>query len=256
MNTTPDEQLLQPDKTSEEADNPVTERRRREPILNLPGSITALMAICVGVHVLRVVIFDGSIDRWAILNFAFFPARYDPAFIQFDLPTLVSPLTHTFLHGDWTHLGFNMIWLAAFAAPVARRIGTLRSFGFWAFTALGAVLLHAVIYLGDPVPLLGASGAVSGFLGAAARFGFRAVPTANGRGFGGPLLPPLKALRQRGVLPFLVIWMVLNWATGADLFGLAQGASIAWEAHIGGLVTGFLAIGLFDRQPAVATSAA
>ena len=203
------------------------------------------MALCIGVHVVREVVLGGSIDRWAILTFAFFPVRYDPSVFQFDLPTVVSPLTHSFLHGDWLHLAFNMVWLAAFAAPVARRIGPWRTFAFWAFTALGAVVLHGALYAGDTVPLLGASGAVSGFLGALARFGFRASPGPGGQGTGRPILPPLKALGQRGVLPFLIVWMVLNWATGADLFGLADGASIAWEAHVGGLVTGFLGIGFF-----------
>ncbi|WP_306119976.1 MULTISPECIES: rhomboid family intramembrane serine protease [unclassified Roseitalea] len=221
----------------------------RQPAFNLHGAIVVLVAICVGVHVLRTVILDGAIDRWLIVNFAFFPIRYAPGFFVPDLPTLVSPVTHTFLHGDWVHLGFNMIWLVVFGAPVAWRLGWVGTFAFWIVTALGAVVLHTAIYFGDMVPLLGASGAVSGFLGAAARFGFKADRRNPRHGFAAPLMGPLASLRQRGVVPFLLIWMALNFATGMDLFGLAGGASIAWEAHIGGLLTGFFAIGLIDRGP-------
>ncbi|MCK5748532.1 MAG: rhomboid family intramembrane serine protease, partial [Oricola sp.] len=52
----------------------------------------------------------------------------------------------------------------------------------------------------------------------------------------------------RGVLPFLVIWIIMNVVVGVDPFGVGQGPGIAWEAHIGGLVAGFLLIPLFDRK--------
>lgn len=218
------------------------------PAVNLHGAVIALVVLCVGVHIARTVIFDGQIDRWLIINFAFFPVRYVPGLFQFDVPTMLAPITYAFLHGDWLHLGFNMIWFVAFGAPVAWRLGWWRTFALWVVAAIGAVALHTAIYFGDWVPLLGASGAVSGFLGAAARFGFRADRQRPRRGFSGPLLGPVAALGQRGVLPFLLIWMAINFATGSDWFGLAGGDSIAWEAHIGGLVTGFFAIGWLDRS--------
>lgn len=219
------------------------------PAFNLHGAIILMVALCVGVHLYRTNLLDMFADRTFLLDFAFLPIRYTPEFFQLDGPTLWTPITHTFLHGDWVHLGFNMIWLVAFGAPVAYRLGWPRTLALWIITALGAVLLHTLIYFGDPVPLLGASGAVSGFLGAAARFGFRANRQNPRLGFAGPLHGPVAALGQRGVLTFLLIWMAINYATGADLFGMAGGASIAWEAHIGGLLTGFLAIGWLDRGP-------
>jgi len=218
----------------------------RQPAFNLHGAIILFVVLCVGVHVLRVVVFGGALDRWIIANFAFIPIRFSPEYFQLNWPTLVSPITYSFLHGDWLHLGFNMIWLVVFGAPVAYRLGWARTIALWCITALGAVGLHAVLYMGDPVPLWGASGAVSGFLGAAARFGFRADRRNPRRGFAGPLLGPLDSLRQPGVIPFLVVWIGINVATGYDLFGLSGGVAIAWEAHIGGLITGFLAIGFLD----------
>ena len=225
---------------------------RGEPAFNLHGAIVALVLLCVVVHAVRAFIIDAQADRWLIIHFAFFPLRYAPGYFAFDWPTILSPVTHTFLHGDWVHLGLNMIWLVAFGAPVGYRLGWMRTFALWMVTALGAVVLHTLLYFGDPVPLLGASGAVSGFLGAAARFGFRADRRNPRAGFVGPLLGPVQSLRQRGVLPFILIWMAMNYAAGTDLFGLAGGASIAWEAHIGGLLTGFFAIGWLDRRGAMA----
>ncbi len=199
-------------------------------------------------HVLRLNFLPENWQNWLLLTFAYFPIRFTPEYFVIDLPTLISPIGHTFLHGDWTHLGLNMIWLVVFGSPVAYRLGWRRSLLFWTVTALGAVILHTIIYFGDSVPLIGASGAVSGFLGGAARFGFRANKINPRRGLAGPVYGPLESLKQPGVLPFLTIWMAMNFAFGSNMLGLSNGASIAWEAHIGGLLTGFFAIALLDPR--------
>lgn len=222
------------------------EANEHQPIFNLPTVIVAIVCTCVALHVLRMFVLSQQWHEWLFLNFAFFPVRYTPEYFAFDFPTLWSPIGSTLLHADWAHLGLNMIWLIALGSPVAYRLGWLRSLVFWVLTALGAILLHTFLYYGDSVPLIGASGAVSGFMGAAARFGFRSNRANPRAGLAGPLYGPLEALRLRGVLPFLLIWMVLNWAFGSDLLGLAGGSSIAWEAHIGGLITGYFAIAWLD----------
>lgn len=218
----------------------------KQPVFNLPGVLVAIVATCVLIHVASEYLLSDDWGRWLLLNFAYIPLRFTPEYFQIDLPTILSPVGHTLLHGDWAHLGMNMIWLTAFGAPVAYRIGWLRSLVFWAMTAFGAVLLHTMIYYGDTVPLIGASGAVSGFLGAAARFGFRSNRRNPRAGLVGPLYGPLDSLRQRGVVPFLAIWMAINFVFGSDILGLAGGNSIAWEAHIGGLLTGFFGIAMVD----------
>ena len=108
-----------------------------------------------------------------------------------------------------------------------------------------------MIYYGDAVPVIGASGAVSGFMGAAARFGLRANRRQPRKGFDGPLLSVGQTLRVRGVFPFLAIWVVMNVAVGTDLLGMSGGAGIAWEAHIGGLLAGFFLMPLFDKRTPV-----
>ena len=244
-----------PDHHEDEAHNDFTRAEPHEaspaakqPVFNLPTVLVCLVGLCVGVHIVRSNLLSEQWQDWVVLTFAYFPIRYTPEYFALDLPTLVSPLGHSFLHGDWTHLGLNMIWLVAFGSPVAYRLGWQRALLFWAMTALGAVFLHTLIYYGDPVPLVGASGAVSGFLGGAARIGFRSNKLNPRAGLSGPLYGPIESLKLRGVAPFLIIWMVMNFAFGSDFLGLAGGSSIAWEAHIGGLLTGFFAIALLDTK--------
>ncbi len=231
-----------------EASGGPAQLEKRQPIFNLPLVLICLVGVCIGVHVLRLNVLSENWHNWLLLTFAYFPIRFTPEYFALDLPTLISPIGHTFLHGDWTHLGLNMIWLVAFGSPVAYRLGWRRSLLFWAVTALGAVILHTIIYFGDSVPLIGASGAVSGFLGGAARFGFRSNQIHPRQGLAGPVYAPLESLKLRGVLPFLTIWMAMNFAFGSNIIGLSDGASIAWEAHIGGLLTGFFAIAFLDPK--------
>lgn len=221
---------------------------QRQPIFNLPVSILILAGLCIAIHGLGVWFIDADTYRSVLVNFAFFPIRYDWQFLSADFASLVSPVTYSFLHGDWIHLGINMVWLAAFGTPLAWRIGPLRTALLWVVTAVGAAGLHLMLYWGDPVPLIGASGAVSGFMGAAARFGFRANRSNPKRGFSGGRMGIVQALAAPGVLGFLLVWMVVNYMAGAGFLGISGDQSIAWEAHIGGLVTGYLLVGLVDRR--------
>lgn len=220
----------------------------KPPVFNLHGSIVFLCLACVAVHVVRMQFLGTSTDNWLLIHTAFFPVRYEPSMFRLDLPTLFSPITYAFLHGDWVHLGVNIVWLAIFGSPLAYRIGWGRSILFWLVTSIAAAAAHLLVYFGDSIPVIGASGAVSGFMGAASRFGLHANRRQPRRGFDGPLLTISQTFRARGVLPFLLIWVAMNIVIGVDPFGFNDGPGIAWEAHIGGLVAGFFLIPLFDRR--------
>lgn len=219
-----------------------------QPVFNLHGAIIFLSLLCIAVHVVRTQFLSEEFDTQLLIATAFFPVRYAPEYLTFDLPTLFSPVSYAFLHSDWVHLGINMVWLAVFGSPLAYRIGWLRSLLFWLVTAALAAATHLAIYYGDLVPVIGASGAVSGFMGAAARFGLRANRRQPRRGFDGPLLSVSATLRSRGVLPFLAIWVAMNIVVGIDPFGASGEGGVAWEAHIGGLLAGFFLIPVFDRR--------
>lgn len=222
--------------------------RRREPVFNIPAVVIVLIALCAALHLIRLYLLTEEQDFALLLRTAFFPVRYSAAF-DVDLYALTSPATYAFLHGGFAHLIINMIWLAAFGSPLANRFGALRFLLFWLFTALAAAGLHYMVYPLEQAPLVGASGAVSGMMGAAARYGFRTDRMAGKPIFSGPRLSVARALVLRNVVIFLAVWMAVNLVSGLGLLTPGMENPIAWEAHIGGFVAGFLCVALFDPAP-------
>ncbi|MEZ5781321.1 MAG: rhomboid family intramembrane serine protease [Rhizobiaceae bacterium] len=222
-------------------------QRKSEPIFNVPFVVVILAAICVGIHVIRVYLLTPEQDFDLLVRAAFVPIRYFGPY-DLDVWAFTSPISYAFLHGNFTHLLLNMVWFVAFGSPLANRLAPARFLAFWVAAGLGAVVLHYALHHASEAPLVGASGAISGMMGAAARYGFR-IDRSSGTGvYGGPLLPVGVALTMRPVVSFLAVWFVINLVTG--LVGFApnmEDASIAWEAHIGGFLVGFFGIGLFDR---------
>lgn len=219
---------------------------RREPMFNIPGVVIAIIAICAGIHLVRLYVLDGEQDFGLLVRAAFIPIRYSGEF-PVDLYAFTSPVSYSLLHGSIEHLAVNMIWLAAFGSPLARRIGPPRFVLFWIATSVAAAGLHYVLYMSSAAPLIGASGAISGMMGAAARFGFRIDRSSGQPAFGGPVLPISAVLRMRGTVAFLAVWMVINLVTGLVGFVPGEASQIAWEAHIGGFVVGFFFVSSFDR---------
>lgn len=220
----------------------------RERAFNLPGVVIAFIAICVGIHLVRSYMLTVEQDFWVILHFAFIPLRYSGEY-ALDIWAFTGPWSYSLLHGGLAHLAVNMIWLAAFGSPLANRIGTARFVAFWLVTSLAAVGLHYVLHQYEAIPLVGASGAISGMMGAAARFGFQVDRGADKPAFLGDILPIPDVFRSRTVVTFLMVWMVVNFAAGFGFGTSESGGSIAWEAHIGGFLAGFLLIRFFDRTP-------
>jgi len=254
---------------------------RREPLFNVPACVSLSIGVLIAIH-LAYWTFGESFDDQVIVKLAFLPARLtaflspqsvdalvsraagDSAALEklhalapFQIENGLKPwtlLTYALLHGSWTHLGLNCIWLLAFGAPVARRIGAAR---FFALSAGGAVAAALAQWAVDPLgaaPLIGASGSVSALMGACSRFMF--MPGGVLRGTPGEPppapLPPLRALaRDRRALLFVGIWAALNFIFGADAveMGLSD-APVAWVAHVGGFAFGLLALGAFERPRA------
>jgi membrane associated rhomboid family serine protease len=228
--------------------------RKREPAFNLPGSLVAVLALLIAIHVARTYLLSASADEFVLLHFAFIPARYAIPFTEQDLGWLWSPVTYSLLHGSWEHLIFNAFWMVAFGAPVVRRIGLVRLFLFWCLSAIAAVAFHTALHWGEMILVVGASGVVSGLMGAAARFVFspsgrisRQFAHLNRR------LTIPEALSNRSVLVFSGIWFLTNFLIGfGQVFGSVEGGAIAWEAHIGGFLFGFLFFPMFDVAAAEA----
>ena len=229
--------------------------RRPVPAINVPGVVLSLIAIFAAIHWIRTSVLSSESDIWTLLNFAMIPGCYqhlDPVCeLREPWAGLVSPLSYAFLHGDWTHFATNAVWLLAFGTPVARRLG---AGGFLLFSAVGSVAGAALFYVINPTliqPMIGASGVVSALMGGAARFALGSMGRLqSGDVTFAPRLSIPQSLSDRTVLFFIVIFFGTNLLLGSGggaIFG--EAGAIAWEAHVGGFLFGFLGFALFDRRP-------
>lgn len=222
--------------------------RKREPAFNLPGGLVLALALLLLVHIARTYLLSPEADDFVLLHFAFVPGCYAAACPEQGMGWLWAPVTYSLLHGSWEHLIFNAFWMVAFGAPVVRRIGSVRFLLFWCLSAAAAVAFHTALHWGEMILVVGASGVVSGLMGAAARFVFspsgrisRQFAHLNRR------LTIREALSNRSVLVFSGIWFLTNFLIGfGQIFGPVAGGAVAWEAHIGGFLFGFLFFPLFD----------
>jgi membrane associated rhomboid family serine protease len=233
---------------------------KEPPAFNVPSIVLAL----IGTLIVAYAAFDWATFQQQdelLMWFALFPARFIapaghpdllfPGGFAGDVWTL---FTYTFMHGSWTHVIMNVIWLLAFGSPIARRIGALRFLLFYFFCGVVGGLLHVAVSGGSLAPVIGASGAISGLMGGAVRFVFLADGPLGGlAGQPGPSSAPRasasigQVLRDRRVLTFVGLWVGLNFLFGVT--GLTPSgaiANIAWVAHLGGFVAGLLFFGLFD----------
>jgi membrane associated rhomboid family serine protease len=232
--------------TEPSVENPpsLPDEPQREPVFNIPPIVLVLIGACVIVYAVQEYVLDLNQQMAMLVRAAFIPVRYSGQY-DLDIYAFTTPFTYAFLHGSLAHLAINMIWLAAFGSPLANRLGMLRFALFWVVTGLAAAGLHWAIYPLDHAPLVGASGAISGMMGAAARFGFNMERKSGRAAFTGPALPVSEVLRSRSVMTFLAVWMIVNLVTGLVGTGPGSSATIAWEAHIGGFLAGFFALPYF-----------
>ena len=255
---------------------------RREPIFRIPIVVVAIIAICAAIQIARSFTTGTDTDLEIVARFAFVPARLtawlDPSavaarltdwlasgdretlrdvsalrfFLSQGTPPVLTLLSYAFLHGDWTHLGFNSLWLLAFGTPVARRFGTVRFLALMLVAAVAGALTHWACYPFGVDPVIGASASVSGCMGAALRFIFDPAGRADAEAGHRPVQPLRALLRNRGALSFLIVWFGSNalFGIGSMSFGLTQ-APVAWQAHIGGFLAGVLLFRLFDPKPPI-----
>lgn len=204
-----------------------------EPFLNAPASVMWLIVLIMATHALRAAL-SGPLSDSVVIDYAFIPARPN---------AIVTYVSYLFLHGGFLHAIINSLWLLAFGPPVAWRLGTTRFLLFYFLCGIVAALAHLISDWGSAVPVVGASGAVSGLMGGAIRilYGGR---FAYADGEGSPLAP----IFSRPVLLFSSIWLGVNVVVGVTGLGLTEeGDLIAWVAHMGGFFAGLLGIGLVDR---------
>jgi membrane associated rhomboid family serine protease len=155
--------------------------------------------------------------------------------------------TCMFLHAGFGHILGNMWFLWIFGNSVEDQFGPLGYLLFYVFCGLGSGITQVAFSWGSRVPSLGASGAISGVLGAYIVFCPRAKILT---------LIPLLIIFFTARIPaaiFIGIWFLMNFLSGVSSLGVLSTGGVAWWAHVGGFLLGVVVAGftrLVDRQPA------
>lgn len=194
------------------------------PALNIPPVTLGLAVILLALHVIieALAYINAGVADKIFLFFAFVPSFL----LNLSLFAPVTLVTYALLHASWLHVGMNILMLVAFGAGVEKGFGK-KSYLliFWGSCVI-ASLVHFAIDPHSTIPIVGASGGISGLFGAA-----------------------LLLLREQGT-PMKLIPLILVWVGISALFGFMgapDGSSVAWVAHIGGFLGG-LAITQYLRR--------
>ena len=190
--------------------------------------------VTYGLIVLNVLFFlvelsggDAFIEKWA-----FVPNR----FLANPLADFLTLFTAMFMHAGWVHLAGNMLYLWIFGDNVEDRFGHVKFLIFYLICGLAATFAQLAVSRGSDVPNLGASGAIAGVLGAYILL----FPQGKVR--------VLQGQREVQVPALIVIgmWIVLQFFVYfGSIASTAQTGGVAYMAHIGGFVVGFLLTFLF-----------
>ena len=202
-----------------------------QPAFNTTPTVLVLIAINVGIHLVRLLLPV----QWSDL-IGFLGAFSPPNFLAVAMGhgngleniLLLSPLAYAFMHADFLHLGLNMAFLLAFGTAVERHLGRGRFIALYVVCALFAAgaSLGLFFVTDQQTFMVGASGAISGLFGAILLITMNRAWTA--------------------IAVFIGINIVMGF-TGMP--GMNEMRAIAWEAHIGGFLAGFVLLPLFKGPP-------
>ena len=176
---------------------------------------------------LNILVFFGELIAGDvfIITWSFVPSR----FLASPASESVTIFTSMFMHGGWLHIAGNMLYLWVFGDNVEDRFGHLRYLGFYVVCGVVALFTQLAFSMESSIPILGASGAIAGVLGAyVLLFPRRRVIVLLGF-----LVVPLPALAVIG------FWMVLQFFNGiGSIIYSADTGGVAYMAHIGGFIAG------------------
>lgn len=156
------------------------------------------------------------------------------------IPAGLTIFSSMFLHGGWLHLIGNMLYLWIFGNNIEDAMGHVRFIVFYVLCGVGAALAQAVFESSAQIPMVGASGAISGVLGAYLLL----YPHARVQ-----VLVPLGFIMHMMSLPALLVlgfWFVLQ-LINSTAASAGEGGT-AWFAHVGGFVAGMVLIPLFKYR--------
>lgn len=195
-------------------------------VRNIPPftKFTALGFIII--HLLTVLL-PAEQYEWLILNLAFIPARFTGT-LEWNALAVLTPVTSLYLHLDFMHLAMNSFMMLIMGMFFETSFGARRSLLFFMICGLSGNLAFFLLNPGLIAPVMGASGAIDGFFAVFLIINWTRLP-----------LPP--HIRKRGYAPVMLFWIGLTLLSGFLFPGTA------WEAHLGGLLTGWGILELWKR---------
>ncbi|HZK25089.1 MAG TPA: rhomboid family intramembrane serine protease [Oscillospiraceae bacterium] len=212
-----------------------TPKTRKFPYVN-----TLLIIFNIFVFVQQLALTNEQLAN-VVVRYGLIPLRFSQSIAAGEAAAALAPLvTYQFMHGGWLHIGSNMLYLWVFGDNIEDRVGHLRYLIFYLLMGLLAGLLQVFLDAASPIPIIGASGAVAGILGAYLVSCPRARVLA--------IIPIfiLFTITEVPAILFLGFWFILQLFSGFTSIGV--NVSIAWWAHIGGFVAGMALIRFFGER--------
>lgn len=209
-----------------------TVRSRRFPFINLMLILINVLAFLYEIQM------DPSALKEFIFEWGLIPARLlsDPSTVW------VTIFTSMFLHGGWFHIINNMWVLFIFGDNVEARMGGIRYLIFYFLSGVAAVFLQTYILPSSNVPMIGASGAVAGVLGAyLILFPHSRIASLV------PILFIFTIIEIPAVI-FLLFWFASQLYSGLFAIQGSSGSGIAWWAHVGGFLFGIIMVFFFRTR--------
>jgi membrane associated rhomboid family serine protease len=208
----------------------------------VPVATWSVIAACVAVFIWQLSL--GSASDAAYLGYGMIPARlFGEAELSARIATVpawVTVLTSMFMHGGWLHLGGNMLYLWIFGDNVEDSMGHGRFAVFYVLCGVAAAMTQALVDPGSRVPMVGASGAIAGVLGAYILLHPQAtVRTLVFLGFYATILHVPAVI-------VLGLWFLLQFVSAAAT--PVDEPGVAFWAHVGGFVAGMVLVIPFKRR--------
>ncbi|MEJ0086626.1 MAG: rhomboid family intramembrane serine protease [Pseudomonadota bacterium] len=220
------------------------------PSTTKPRVTVGIMIACTLVYVWQHLLLSKAGAQQVAYAFGLVPAvltgrEFLPEEMRF-IPPALSSITSMFLHGGFWHLAGNMLYLWIFGNNIEDAMGHVRFFLFYLLCGLAAVAAQVMLNPASPIPMVGASGAISGVLGAYMLLYPRARVLLG--------LPLGFLIVQLGRFPaiwVLAAWFVMQLVLGTIAAAQAPGDSeggIAFGAHLGGFIAGLVLVTIFKRR--------
>ena len=191
---------------------------------------TIMVLAFVAVHAIIFLLLN-SAQRLDVLYMMGFVPGYFTGAMGGDIPWFAPAgiFAHIFVHGSWFHLLMNATMMLALGLFFETIYGTRAAVIFFFLCALFGAALYFLLNAGSTVPLIGASGGISGLFGASLLILHERRQLGN--------------MGRRGPWPLIAFWVVLMIG-----LGLFSGESIAWQAHVGGFLAGIGLIYLIQKK--------